>query len=319
MDQKMQNFSENRETIVPITFVNGNIRATEELNSMFTLPYDLAVLGRATTLDGCENIAKSGQVSEPVFKSFAMDVVRMNKNNFEDAIKVYLLMNCREFIYSFVCHMMNNICDVQANPNYRPADDDDYDDGYYSSPYYINDRDIDKLVLDHLNTFVFATSTNGDMTKIYYYQLMNSLYFQVVAFVDGLIRATSFRRYTRNNRVFNKLVEKVYGPNNGIDPKTLTAEFRYTFSTSIMREMAEKELPVLYQGLHKIFMTAASMACIDAIPNGREEIFGAAQPQIPDHQHECMCGGNCHHEEQPSPAASAITPTPKGFGRGKRK
>ena len=87
-----------------------------------------------------------------------------------------------------------------------------------------------------------------------------------------------------------------------------------------MREMAEKELPVLYQGLHKIFMTAASMACIEAIPNGREEIFGAVQPQmIPEQQHECMCGGNYHCEEQPNPAASTIPPTPKGFGRGKRK
>ena len=319
MDQKMQNFSENRETIVPITFVNGNIRATEELNSMFTLPYDLAVLSRATTLDGCENIAKSGQVSEPMCKSFAMDVIRMNKNNFEDAIKVYLLMNCREFIYAFVSHMMNNICDVQANPNYRPADDDEYDEGYCYTPYYINDRDIDKLVLEHLNTFVFALSTNVDMTRVYYYQLMNSLYFQVVAYVDGLIRSTALRRYTRNNRVFNKLVEKVYGPNNGIDPKTLTAEFRYTFSTSIMREMAEKELPVLYQGLHKIFMTAASMACTEAIPDGRGEIFGAIQPQIPEQHHECICGGNCNHEEQPSPVAATIPPTPKGFGRGKRK
>ena len=315
MDQNMQNFAQNRGTIVPITFVNGNIKATEELNSMFTLPYDIAVLSRASTIDGIRGIADSGNVSESALKSFTLDVARMNKNNHEDAIKVYLLMNCREFIYAFLNNMMNKICDLKIR-NSRYDDEDDYDGYYYN---YIDDRAIDKLVFDQLNTFVFAMSTNRDMTAVYYYQLMNSLYFQVVAYLDGAIRNMVFRRFTNgSDKSFKKLVSKVYGENNGIDPSTFTPEFRYTFATSIIREMAEKELPELYGGLNQIFMTAASMAYMENNPVSREEIFGAQQPQITNEHHECNCGGNCTCETQPVLDPVGVPPTKAGFGR-KRK
>lgn len=289
--EKIKDFNENRKTIVPITFVNGNIKATDELNNMFTLPYDLAVLERASVLDALKNIETNFDPGS--FKSFCRDVARVNKNNFEDAIKSFLLMNCREFIYLFMSNTMTKLC-VDTLDNNRRYDNREIN-------IYIDERKIDKIVLDHLNSFVFCMSENIDAVRVYYHQLMNSLYFQIVTFVDDTIRYTVYNKYSGNYNAadvaFDNLVAKVYGENNGIKSETLTHEFKYAFATSILREMMEQELPTLYHGLHQIFMSAASMACVKSLPDSREEIVRKInQNNIPGELAE-VSGANIHNLE----------------------
>lgn len=298
-------FKENQKTIKPITFVNGKIDDNSDLNSLFTLPYDLALLGRATSNTMAVQARDAGVCAEDTFEEFAYDLQRQSVNNHIDAIYAYLFMNCRDFVFTYLAHMFNNIMGEVIPPlpeKSRYYDEDEaYDNYEYSRNFYtyMNSRELDDVIKNCLDKFVFGTSTIKDLPPIYYYQLMNNMYTQIIIYIDSVIRRMVDRRFM-HSRGFEDLMKHVYGEMNGMKGAKFSQEFKYTFATSIIREMVEKKLPELYHGLHFIFQTAASMAYVGPNPVYQQDIMtvqhsvlGANYPVIEPHECSGSCGANC--------------------------
>ena len=269
-------FEENRKIIAPITFVGDSVKKDEELNSLFTLPYDLSILSRATTNTLAFNVTKSGTFDKDAlieYNNFSHDIARMNKENHIEAIRSYLIMNCRDFVLTFLMKIFREIINDTIVESYRikKHDQDDYENEYDDDKYfftyfgYFRKNDVDNIIKNCIDDSNLVLYFQSILPSIYYYQLMNKLYFKLIVYIDNVIIDMADRRF-QNNRTMNKLIENVYGPNNGIDVTKFTAEFRYTFTTSILREKVEKKLPDLYYGLHQIFNVAASMAFVGNNP-----------------------------------------------------
>lgn len=306
-------FQKNRETISPITFINGDVKADNDLNSLFTLPYDLSLLSRATVNSMVVAAKESCTCSEEAFNNFLYDVNRQNVSNHVDAIYSYLIMNSRDFVFNYLSAMFNSILEnTITKPRYYD-EDEEYYANYSRAYYFINSGELDDTIKKTLDRFVFGSSTCKDLPPIYYYQLMNNLYFEIIVYIDTVIRRVVDRKYmNNNNRDFDKLMVHVYGENNGIKANQLTPEFKYTFATSIIREMVEKKLPDLYHGLHYIFQSAASMAYIGSNPVTAEDIgfmnhvdvkpigvIGDGASPV-NNEHTCSCGGDCHCHDNSS-------------------
>lgn len=311
----MESFRENQKTIKPITFVNGKLDNDSNLNSLFTLPYDLALLGRATSNTMAMQAKEAGVCSEETFEEFAYDLQRQSVTNHIDAIYAYLFMNCRDFVFTYLANMFNNIVGEVIPPlpeKYRYYDEDEMYDNYrYQRNFYtpVNIRELDDVIKSCLDKFVFGSSTIKDLPPIYYYQLMNNMYTQIIIYTDSIIRRMADRKFM-HDKGFEDLMIHVYGDINGMTGNKFSEEFKYTFATSIIREMVEKKLPELYQGLHFIFQTAASMAYVGANPVYQQDILSiegsignSGYPVIEPHECDGSCGANCtcnHHEESPA-------------------
>lgn len=301
-----EEFNKNRKTISPITFINGEIKADNDLNSMFTLPYDLALLSTATV--NTMAMQAKPNCSPDTFKNFAYDCKRQTLTNHVDAIYAYLLMNTRDFSYNFLQTMFNSIMGdiLPAIPEKsRYYDDEDvrynyeYERNYFK--YYRSSNHLDKVIKDTLDRFTFGLCTVKDLPPIYYYQLMNNMYIQLIIYIDSVIRDMVDSKF-QQNRHFDDLMRHVYGENNGIKASKLTAEFKYVFATSIIREKVELKLPEFYQGLHYIFQNAAAMAYTGANPNSQQDIeyitdtisvgvIGEGGSRV--ESDNCDCNGSC--------------------------
>lgn len=279
-DQKK--FEKNRNVISPITFVGEEFKSDQQLNGLFTVPYDLAVISRATSNSLARDIAKVETIPSEEFKQFAYDVVRMNQENHVDSIRAYLYMNCKDFVFTFLLKMFGDIMTETDEkdpkkriPKYDYDDVDydyNYDNGYFMNySGYLYRKDIDEVITKTIDNFILCTSINDMMPSVYYYQLMNSLYFQLVVYIDSVIKNMVDRRF-QVTKFFNKLLENVYGT-ECMDGTKFRPELRYTFATSIIREMVEKRLPDLYNGLHQIFQVVASMANVGFNPNYMEDMI----------------------------------------------
>lgn len=271
-----EEFNKNRKTISPITFINGEIKADEDLNNLFTLPYDLALISRATVNTMAMQVKPN--CDPDTFENFEYDCKRQTLTNHVDAIYAYLLMNTRDFSYNFLQTMFNSIMRdiIPAIPkkyNYSDNEDEEYNYRYKRNyfNYCTSSQQLDKIIKDTLDGFTFGLCTVKDLPPIYYYQLMNNMYTQLIIYIDGIIRDMVYTTF-QQNKYFDDLMRHVYGENNGIKASQFTTEFKYVFATSIIREKVEQKLPEFYQGLHYIFQNAAAMSYTGANPIHKQDI-----------------------------------------------
>ena len=271
-----EGFRKNRDLICPVTFVDEELKKTEELNSLFTLPYDLATMTVAISSSEAAHVKENFNESNiEEYKNFAVDINRLNSNMYSEGIFQYLLMNLRDFAYSFVFSTIEEITNGKCHS--------------------VRFEEISSLIEAELSNYRICVSAHRDMTAVYYYQLANIMYVQIVSYIDKQIGKFAGwhqhyhepirdeeeiydDRYYRHP--MEDLLEKVYGKDHGMKLSNMTDQFRYTFISSILREMMEQKLPTLYNGLISIFGVAASMAYIEHNPRCIEqlnEISGAGK------------------------------------------
>lgn len=270
-------FEENRKTICPISFIgkNGEPKKSEGVNSLFTLPYDVNILSNATVNTKVVEKELHDTVDQDTMKSFLYSVDMMKRENEYNAIRQYLIMNTRDAIYSFMCAIQSKFNDLIS-----------YDSNDKEENYYIYSRSLmDKLNISEFIDFVFeniklaSSDCYAKLNEIYFFQIMNSIYYQFVTFIDnGAIKFAA--DYYTSDAIFKNIVYHVYGEK--IDDKaleTMTLQYRYTFVTAICREIIEGELPKLYNALHMIFLNGAHMALTEDNPIFLADIMETTIPE----------------------------------------
>lgn len=263
-------FEEHRNVISPISFISksGKPDKTTEVNVLFTLPYDVNIIEDATINSKVLEAYKSGEYSEDILKAFANTVYNMKQTNLHEAIYQYLIMNCRDIIINFNFRLLSKYYDLIKGADNIPEDPFFISDNYFclGNRSEIIDN-ICKFIDNSLSALHFAScEIYLELNKIYFFQLMNNIYYQTVSFIDNTAILFA-NRYSTDFDHFKAIFKSVYNTeidNNVI--KDMTSEFRYTFVAAICREIIEKELPDLYQALHFIFENAARMSYTEPNP-----------------------------------------------------
>ena len=82
-----EGFRKNRDLICPVTFVDEELKKTEELNSLFTLPYDLATMTVAISSSEAAHVKENfNESNSEEYKNFAVDINRLNRNMYSEGI-----------------------------------------------------------------------------------------------------------------------------------------------------------------------------------------------------------------------------------------
>lgn len=285
-------FLENRKVIKPITFVNDENKETEDINAIFTLPYDIAIMSEAKVNDKLNYITQNNIVPEEVYNSFLSDVNRMSMKNYNSAIYNYLLMNVTDYLNTFLIDLFCNKMDPIGNKY-----------------FYFRSEEVYSLIRDLLDNYIITASSSIELLNAYYYQLVNNMYFAIIEFVNNIIAGNTYRYCTNNyyfdanhkDEFFEYFYVKAYGDLPKDDNK-IDAATKYTFITSIAREMVEKEFPKMYEGLCKIFFTASHMGFLRFNPDSSEQLmaimFNISEKNKTKTNH-CKCNGSCNdHKEK---------------------
>lgn len=284
-------FEEHRNVISPISFISksGKPDKTTEVYALFTLPYDVNIIEDATVNSKILELHNSGEYPKELFDGFTNSVYNMKQVNTHEAIYQYLVMNCRDIIVNFIFRVLSKYYELINNEvSTESLDNKEYfisDDCFcLGNRFEIIDK-VRNFIDVALNNLHFASSEGYlELNRIYFFQLMNNLYYQVISFIDNT--AIDFaNRYSTDYNHFRLIFKSVYNTeidNNAI--KDMSSYFRYTFVASICREILEKELPDLYQGLHFIFENAARMAYTELNPVTITDLVEAAMSGGPKNE-----------------------------------
>lgn len=265
-------FEENRKTICPISFIgkNGEAKKTEEVNSLFTLPYDVNIISDATVNTKIVDKEFNDTVDQDTMKSFLYSVDMMKRDNEYSAIKQYLIMNTRDAVYSFICSIREKFNDLVSSNR------DDVEI-YTIIPYWANINDFINSIFENMK--LASSDCYVKLNEIYFFQLMNSIFYQFVTFIDnGAIKMAN--NYYMSDTIFKNIVYNVYGEE--VDDKalqTMTSQYKYTFIAAICRDIIEAELPKFYNALHMIFLNGAHMALNVDNPIFLSDVMETALPE----------------------------------------
>lgn len=265
-------FMDNRDKIVPVTFVKEEARANTDLNNLFVLPYDITSINIGTAANQIENLAKthSGELKDQI-PGFSKSLSAQINNNLFDAIRGFIVMNVKDVTAAFILKFFKEKMPTS------------YGDFHAVGSLH----DICTKIDAYMNEAELCIG-NPYLTEIYYQQIAAGLFNNIVVSIDGIIGGIcsrnciviapedydlayddeyddepglKHRRQPNYAKTFaGEIFENSYGKGTANYKVLSDPQFNYVFTTSVIRECLEQQLPMLYGCICKIFASAAYMA-----------------------------------------------------------
>lgn len=269
-NKKEKMFIDNRDKIIPVTFVKNEARANTDLNNLFVLPYDINSINVGNAVRKIDEVVKNQGDNEQIknqVADFRRSMLVQTDMNLFDAIRGFISMNVKDVTVTFIIKFFNNN---------MPA---------YFKRYNAGTSDRVCNSIDEYIRQIDLCTGHPALTSIYYQQIAAGIFNNIVIAIsndisnicyhnctvhvqyddndydeddDGVYRIT--RKIDYSKTFVGELFEKSYGTGTANSKVLSDPQFNYIFCTSVLRELLEKELPVLYSCIGKILESAAYMA-----------------------------------------------------------
>lgn len=248
-----------RTTICPVTFLNDETKLDDNVNGLFTDPYHNFMLNDVLHAKMIDSIKQNYSSNDTDFKDFKQTYIYDRNIYLSTVISSYINMNSRELVKQVLLSYVSDL--FGADLIREDKNREDFSSAVFNSSFLTYEmlEFIDKY------EFVYLGSQDLSSTNIQFNFMMNNL--RVDEIYSKAVEEILNKYITDylNTMIICKILDDFYKMlyfkcfGKEFEGKLPDITTEYTFCGSIMREVLQSHLPVLYDGFVSIMMVASNM------------------------------------------------------------